>query len=80
MSDLSKKTILAQGQEQIARSIEPLADYDKAAVVVTSDTETHVRVGGAVDLGKGFSAGGHVEKPRDSGWGWFLGAMWRKKK
>ena len=75
-----KPTILEQATADVTRSIEPLADDEKAVVSVTSDKDTLVRAGGAVDLGKGFSAGGHVEKPRSSGWDWFAGLTkrWRK--
>jgi hypothetical protein len=77
---LPRKSILEQGQDQAKAAIEPLADDDRAVVAVTSDNDTLVRVGGAVEIGKGFAAGGHVEKPRNSGWNWFAGLLWRKKK
>jgi hypothetical protein len=80
MSEPPRKSILQQAEDQVTASIEPLADDEKVAVAVTSDEDTLVRVGGAVDLGKGFAAGGHVEKPRSSGWDWFAGLTWRKKK
>jgi len=81
MSDRPHKpTILDQATADVMRSIEPLEDDDKARVSVTTDKDTLVRAGGAVDLGKDFAAGGHVEKKRGAGWDWFAGLTkrWRK--
>lgn len=70
--------ILASGLAQVKNAVEPLEDDDKAVVVATGDN-AGVRVGAAVDLGKGFEAGGHVEKS-SAGWGWFAGLAKRWKK
>lgn len=81
MADLPK-TILQQASERLTHQIqthelEPLDDADKAVVRVTSDQDTLIKASGAVDLGKGFQAGGEVEKTRTSGWQWFVGGKWR---
>jgi hypothetical protein len=57
----SNKSILANVDAQVAKSLEPLAADDRAVVAASGDN-AGVRVGAAVDLGKGFAAGGHVEK------------------
>lgn len=75
-----RKSILEQATAAVEHSIEPLADDEKAAISVTSDQDTLVKAGGAVDLGKGFQAGGEVEKKRSAGWEWFAGLTKRWKK
>lgn len=79
--DPSKPSILANVEQHVAAEVAQLAADEKAKVAVSSDQDTLVRAGGAVDLGKGFSAGGHVEKTRSAGWGWFAGVTkrWKKK-
>ncbi len=78
------KSILQQGEEQITNAIAPLGDDDKAAIIATAESTAHGnrgRVAGAVDIGKGWSAGGHVEKTEGQKVGWFAGfrKRWKKK-
>lgn len=79
MSD-QKPTILAQAEAMVEAEIEPLADDEKAALSVTGGNHSQ-RIGGAVDLGKGFSAGGHVEHTEGEKVGWFAGLTkkWKKR-
>lgn len=81
MSDQPPKTILAQGEQQVTELVAQLAPDEVAKVAAGADT-AGVRIGGAVDLGNGFTAGGHVEKSYGGGWGWFVGATkrWFKRK
>lgn len=78
MADDDQKTILQQGIDDVTRVVSALEDDDQAAIVGTA-TKTGGKVGAAVDVGKGFKVGGEVEKSA-SGWGWFAGVTWRKKK
>lgn len=73
MSNQPPKTILEQATDQVTRSIEPLADDERAVIVGTGDN-AGFRIGAAVEIGKGFAAGGHVEKKTgEKGVGWFAG-------
>lgn len=76
MSDPQRPSILSQATKQTENIAADLAEDEKARIAVTSDSDTPIRVGGAVDLGKGFAAGGHVEKT-PTGWGWFVGGVKR---
>lgn len=73
-----QKSIRQQIDAQVAREVQLEAD-DKAALAVSGE-DGKVRVGAAVDLGEGFSAGGHVEKKPGEKVGWFVGLTkrWRK--
>lgn len=73
-----KKSILEQGQQEVARVVEALGDDDKIAVAATAGNDGG-KVGVAVDVGKGLKVGGEVEKSA-TGWGWFIGGLFRKKK
>lgn len=72
------KSIREQIDAQVAREVQLEAD-EKAAVAVEGDNGA-VRVGAAIDLGKGFTAGGHVEKKPGEKVGWFAGITKRWKK
>lgn len=72
------KSIREQIDAQVAREVQLEAD-ERAAVSVEGENGT-VRVGAAVDLGKGFTAGGHVEKKSGEKVGWFAGLTKRWKR
>lgn len=71
-------SILEVGQRQVIDAVAALGDDDKAAAVATAD-QTGIRGGIAVDVGKGVKLGIEGEKSA-TGWRWFVGGMWRKKK
>lgn len=72
MPEQPRKTIAAQADEQVTAYVSELAVDEKAKIAAAAD-KSGVKVGGAVDLGDGFSAAGHVEKNYSTGWGWFAG-------
>ena len=80
MTDQPRKSIAAQADEQVTAYVSELAADEKAKIAATAD-KAGVKVGGAVDLGDGFSAAGHVEKNHATGWGWFAGLKkrWLRK-
>lgn len=68
-----RKSIAAQADAQITAYVSELAEHERAKVAAAADN-AGVKVGGAVDLGNGFAAGGHVEKKTgEKGVGWFAG-------
>lgn len=71
-----KPTILKQGERQVAQIVAEVAPNEVAKVAASADN-AGVKVGGAIDLGDRFSAGGHVERRYGGGWGWFVGGVKR---
>jgi hypothetical protein len=78
MPDPLLKPIREQIADQVEREIQLEAD-EKAAIAVDA-TNTGGRIGVAVDLGKGFEVGGHVEVAKGKKPGWFAGLKksWKK--
>jgi hypothetical protein len=72
------KSLREQIDAQVAREVQLEAD-ERAAVAVSGENGA-VKVGGAIDLGKDFTAGGHVEKAPGQKVGWFAGLTKRWKK
>jgi hypothetical protein len=76
--DLIDQSIRDQIDAHVRREVQLEAD-EKAALAVEAENGGG-RVGAAVDLGKGFTAGGHVEKKAGQKIGWFAGLTKRWKK
>lgn len=74
----STKSIRQQIDAQVAREVQLESD-EKAAIAIAGENGT-ARLGGAIDLGKGVIAGGHVEKKPGEKVGWFAGLTKRWKK
>lgn len=72
------KSIRQSIDAQVAKEVQLEAD-EKAKLAASTDNGG-ARIEGAIDLGKGFTAGGHVEKKPGEKVGWFAGLRKRWKK